>query len=130
MPDALLRSYKSTLDSFNNGLWVACATSCRRTLEGMVKFMLDEYGVPIPPNLSKGLQTLFDNVDLREPLIALTEQLRHGGNLGAHFDLENEPDEMVTSAMVDLLDYFIEYVYVLGERADQLKSRIAALRNE
>ena len=73
------------------------------------------------------LKQLPEKVNLAEPLVVLADTLRQGGNLGAHFDLEREPDQHVAETMLDLLDYFMEYIYVLKEKAQSLQKKIDAL---
>jgi hypothetical protein len=125
---ALARVYQSSFDAYNAGLWDACATSCRKTLEGLVQTLLpneDRNG-----RLFDQLKKLPEKVDLAEPLVVLAGSLRKGGNLGAHFDLEKEPDQHVSELMLDLLDYFMEYIYVLKEKAQALEKKIDALGDQ
>jgi tRNA A37 threonylcarbamoyladenosine biosynthesis protein TsaE len=77
--------------------------------------------------LYQQLKQLPSKVNLTEPLLLLVDNLRKGGNIAAHFDLEREPDQHVAEAMIDLLDYFFEYIFVLRERASSLEVRIEAL---
>jgi len=122
---ALARVYQSAFNAYNAGLWDACATSCRKTLEGLVQILLpseDRNG-----RLFDQLKKLPEKVNLAEPLITLAGSLRKGGNLGAHFDLEKEPDQHVSELMLDLLDYFMEYIYVLKEKAQALEKQIESL---
>lgn len=122
---ALARAYQSAINAFNAGLWDACATSCRKTLEGLVHSLL-------PADKAKGslfdqLRILPDSVNLSEPLILIADSLRKGGNIGAHFDLEKSPDQTVAGLMLDLLDYFMEYLYVLKEQAKTLEKQLDSL---
>lgn len=125
---ALARVYQSAFNAYNAGLWDSCATSCRKTLEGLVQTLLPEEDRK--PRLFDNLKQLPEKVDLAAPLIILADTLRKGGNLGAHFDLEKEPDQHVVELMLDLLDYFMEYIYVLKEKAHDLGRKIDALGNE
>lgn len=120
---ALARAYQSALAAYNAGLWTACATSCRRTLEGLVKTIHPSGN----GSLYDQLKALPTNVNLSEPLVLLADNLRKGGNIASHFDLDKEPDQPIAEAMVDLLDYFIEYVYVLKEKAQELEKRLDCL---
>ncbi len=119
--DALARVYQSAFNAYNAGLWDSCATSCRKTLEGLTKTLLQE---DYKDRLADSLKQLPTKVDLAEPILALANTLRKGGNLGAHFDLEKEPDRHVAEVMLDLLDYFMEYIYVLKQRAEDLEKKI------
>ena len=122
---SLARAYQSALAAYNAGLWTACASSCRRTLEGLVKTLLGNEHSQEP--LFQQLRSLPDKVNLAEPLVLLAENLRRGGNIASHFDLEKEPDQPVAEGMIDLLDYFMEYVYVLKEKAQELEKRLDSL---
>ena len=122
---ALARVYQSAFNAYNSGLWDACATSCRKTLEGLVVELLPEEDRK--GKLFDQLKLLPQKVDLAEPLVVLADTIRKGGNLGAHFDLEKEPDQHVSELMLDLLNYFMEYIYVLKEKAKDLEKKIDAL---
>ncbi len=125
---ALARVYQSAFNAYNAALWDACATACRKTLEGLVHTLLaeeDRRG-----SLFDQLRKLPEKVNLAEPLIVLADSLRKGGNLGAHFDLEKEPDQHVSELMLDLLDYFMEYIYLLKEKAQHLEKKIDALGDQ
>ena len=63
----------------------------------------------------------------RMPLRELADAVRKGGNLGAHFDVDNEPDEQLASVMLDLCEDLLEYLFVLPKRIDDLHSRIESL---
>jgi hypothetical protein len=128
LPDRLYRAYRATLDSYNAGLWSPCVASCRRTLEGIATELLPEdqrQGA-----LAQQLKKLPEHVDLSRPLLELADLLRKGGNIGAHFDLEREPNGEVALAMLELLEYFVGYVYLLTNQAKQLEERLAALATE
>ena len=123
--EPLERAYHSALKAYNVGLWDASITSCRKTLEGIVQ-SLDPSGTG---PLFKRLQELFQKPDLLKPLAHLTNTLRQGGNLGAHFDLEREPDEQIARLMLDLLEYFLEYTFVLSEKSKSLEHKLGQLGN-
>ena len=122
---SLARAYQSALAAYNAGLWTACASSCRRTLEGLVKTLLGEEHTKEP--LFQQLRALPEKVNLAEPLILLADNLRKGGNIASHFELDKEPDQAVAEGMIDMLDYFMEYVYVLKEKAIELEKRLDSL---
>lgn len=123
--EVLGRAYQSTLKAYNLGEWVACATLVRRTLEGLVKSLLPKE--EDTKSLYQQLQALPKHVDLEKPILTLADNIRKGGNIAAHFDLEKEPDQKTAEMMVDLLDYFLEYVYVLTERAADLEKQLESL---
>ncbi len=120
------RAYLAAINAYNAGLWDACATSCRKTLEGIVQTQLPES----KPPLFNQLQELFATGNLSQPLAHLTDSLRKAGNFGAHFNLEAETDQEVATLMLDLLDQFLEYLYVLKATAARLEERIAKLNQQ
>lgn len=73
------------------------------------------------------MEVLSSHVELQQPLLTLAHAIRVGGNLGAHFDLEREPDDRLSRFAVDMLDYIIEYLYVLPRRIEQLHTHIEEL---
>ena len=122
IPDALQRSFVSTIDAFNSGNYAATAVCCRRTLEGIFKYLL-------PPDKSQGtLAHLIDQakaeLDLAAPLSVLSHAIRDGGNLGAHFDMQTEPTGELARQMVELLSYLISYLYVLPKEIQKLEQSL------
>lgn len=118
-------AYESALNVFNVGEWNATSVLCRRVLEGITKDIL-------PPdskkqNLSRNLLELPKHLDLQKPILTLADALRKGGNLGAHFDLEKKPDKKIAGQMIDLLDYLIEYIYILPVDIESLHNEIENL---
>jgi hypothetical protein len=76
--------------------------------------------------MSKGEWREFQGVwaDLSAPLTQLSHAIRQGGNLGAHFDFEKEPDEDMARTIVELLDYLVSYLYVLPRRIEKLETKL------
>lgn len=126
LPERLQRAYKATLDVYNANVWTATANSCRRTLEGIVSELQPDAKGP----LAQQLRELADNVDLAEPLVTLSQAVKEGGNLGSHFDLEKEPDREISEAMLELVEYFLEYVYTLPREIEDLNQKLEALGQE
>jgi hypothetical protein len=65
-----------------------------------------------------------EHIDLQEPIMKIADTIRRGRNIGAHFDAEKEPDQETTEMMLDLLDYLIEYLFVLPERIERLHDKL------
>lgn len=122
VPASLQRSLTSTIDSLNSKNYPATAVGARRTLEGIFKYLVEA------PSRTKSLYQLIDlvksNNDLAAPLETLSHAIRSGGNLGAHFDDENEPTEEMAGKMVELLDYLISYLYVLPSKITELEQSL------
>ena len=64
--------------------------------------------------------------DLAKPLTELAHAIRAGGNLGAHFDEEREPDEQMARQLVELLDYMVNFLYILPKKISEVEQKIAA----
>jgi len=63
----------------------------------------------------------------QESLVALSTTLRDAGNIGAHFDSERDPDRKAAETMIDLIEYLLEYVFVLPERIRRLAAKLDSL---
>lgn len=126
MPAAVRKAYQDVIDVYNAGVWNAAATMTRRTLEGIVNNLLPEEKGP----LARQLEELGKSPDLAKPLITLSHSVRQGGNIGAHFDLARTPDRATAEAMLDLIEYLIEYIYTLPKRIEELDGRIDRLGNQ
>lgn len=124
LPEPIQRAYRDTVKVYNTGVYGAAATLCRRTLEGIVDELQEgkQNG-----SLFKRLEKLGESVDLAKPLITLSHAVRQAGNLGAHYDLEKEPDKQTVEATLDLIEYLLEYVYTLPKRIDALNSYVEGL---
>lgn len=122
MPPRIRRAYQDTLASYNAHIWSATTTCARRTLEGIVGELVPD----ATPNasLAKNLKALSESVDLAQPLITLSHAVREGGNLGAHFDLKTDPDRDVARAVLDLVEYLLEYVYTVPAMVSETNKRL------
>tara|TARA_R110001583_G_C5505849_1_gene396221 strand:- start:109 stop:678 length:570 start_codon:yes stop_codon:yes gene_type:complete len=120
--EAIFRSYVSTVEAYNSGNYVATAVCCRRTLEGLFQSFLPEEKKN--QNLHRAIQSVASSVDLSAPISNLANVLRKGGNLGAHFDMEKEPDETMAFQMLELLENLIEYLHVLPNEINNLEQTL------
>jgi len=93
VPDPLQKALVSTIEALNAKNYVATAVCGRRTLEGIFKFLVSED--QRKANLARLIEIAKKDIDLAAPLTALSHAIREGGNLGAHFDIENEPNELL-----------------------------------
>ena len=125
VPDRLQQSMQDAVRAYNAQIYGATATSGRRTLEGIFKYMLPED--QRKQNLYQLIRAAEDRIDFKEPLTRLADAIREGGNLGAHFDEEKEPDAEMARRMLDLLSYLIEYLYVLPTRIQDLEERLSQI---
>jgi hypothetical protein len=124
VPQRIRKAYRETLSVFNAGVWPATATLARRTLEGIIGEFLgpEERKGTLEQQLKSLAETKSNSLAL--PLITLSHSLRQGGNLGAHFDDEKDPDAEMAEAMLDLIEYLIQYVYALPEMIKRLDDKI------
>lgn len=122
IPEPLNRSFISTIDAFNSQNYVATAVCSRRTLEGIFKYLLPKTEKDV--NLVRLIEKVKTERDLAAPLTALSHAIRGGGNLGAHFDAEKEPDEFLARQMVELLEYLISYLYILPKQIEELEKNL------
>ena len=117
--ERIRKSYVDTLDVYNKRIWSASLTLARRTLEGIVA----EINPDGKGNLANRLKDL-QVASLDKPLLELTEAVKDGGNFGAHFDPEREPDQAMAEATLKLIEYLIEYIYVLPTMVKNLQAQI------
>jgi hypothetical protein len=122
IPEPLKRSFVSTIDAFNSRNYAATAVCGRRTLEGIFKYLVPAEKRNMP--LASLIEAAKTEIDLAAPLTALSHAIRDGGNLGAHFDEEKEPDETLARQMVELLEYLISYLYVLPTEIKKLEQSL------
>jgi hypothetical protein len=122
LPDSLKHAYQEALQVYNARIWSATATLCRRTLEGIVLHLCPKEDDRT--NLAQMLRKLPNNVDLAKPITSLADSVRLGGNIGSHFDTESEPDERLATAMLDLIEYLMEYVFTLPKMIENLKNAV------
>lgn len=122
VPEPLRESLHDTIRAFNAQIYGAAATSGRRTLEGIFKYMLPEK--ERNQKLFELIRAAEDRIDFKEPLTRLADAIRSGGNLGAHFDEAKKPEVEMARQMVELLNYLIEYLYVLPEQIKELERSI------
>lgn len=117
--EPLYRSYTSTVDAYNSGNYVATAVCCRRTLEGIFQDLIDQRGQRL--SLARAITRVAESVDLAAPIRNLADVLRQGGNLGAHFNMEKEPDQRMALRMLELLENLIEFLHVLPQEISGLE---------
>ena len=122
VPDPLRRAFLATVDAYNSQSYANTAASGRRTLEGIFKYLNETD--KREGNLARMIDLAANNEDFAGPLRKLSHAVREGGNLGAHFDLESEPDEEVARQIVELTEYLISYLYVLPTRIKRLESAL------
>lgn len=118
----LRKAYESALRALANSDAEATAVHCRRVLEGVTASMLSPGDDP-PRQLARRLEVLAKNhADLlSQPILELSRSLKDGGNLGAHFDDEEDTTPEDAEHMVELLDNLLTYLFVLPERIKRFR---------
>lgn len=123
----LKKAYQSALNVLAIGEAEATAVTCRRVLEGITRSILPKDAKQT--NLYRSIAALTKEHDkLAKPLVELSDTLRVGGNLGAHFNDESETSIEDARRMMDLLDYLITYLFVLPTQIHRFKTEV--LREE
>lgn len=125
LEDGLKRAYFSTINVLNAQEWTATTILCKRVLEGITRSIVAEEHKS--KNLPAQIRALLTQLDLSKPISTLADAIRKGGTIGAHFDLEKEPDQEISSLMVDLLDDLIEYIFILPGRIQALHDKMEKL---
>lgn len=125
LPEKLKDAYEETIDVFVTKKWAATSVMCRRTLEGIVCYLINTSDEDQP--LYKALKELPDKVNLSEKLIELADGIRKAGNFGAHFDENVVPDQELATMLVEYIEYLLEFSFVLPKRAEELHNRLNKL---
>lgn len=125
LSDPLKRAYRASVEVANASNWNATVAMCRRLLEGVTKSVVPASVQGQP--LAAQLKALPSHVDLAQPILELADAVRKGGNLGAHFDLDKEPDAHVATLTLELCEDLLQYLFVLPLRIADLHARVEAL---
>jgi len=126
VPERLKRAFDSAVMAYNNQNYVAAMVMVRRSLEGI--FKLRPSVQPGTKNLVNLIQEASDGSDMSGQLERLAHAIRDGGNLAAHFDLETDPDRMTAQYLVELVEYLIEYFFVLPTHIEKLEGLLDKAR--
>lgn len=124
IPDKLKSAYEETLKTYNHRLLSSTANNARRVLEGICKLTLNDHNTY--KNLHEMLQVLPDKIAPKETLEKLCLAIKNHGNLGSHFNLDDNTkieDEDAVLA-IELLEYLLDYIYILPQRIQELKERV------
>lgn len=123
LTDGVKRAYLSAISAYNFQEWSLTATAIRRFLEGLAKTSVSK------DDEGKDFYHQIDSLTKKigNALVDLAKELRRTGNLGAHFDLEREPNEEVATLMLNLVDFLIEYMFVLPNKVESLREKVSQL---
>lgn len=125
--NGLRKAYESTINVYNVREWESTAVNCRRLLEGIAMHLLpeDAYKKPI---LAQMIEKIPEHVDFNAPILTIADGIRLVGNIGAHFDIDRSPDETISTLMMDMLDFLIEYIFLLPDKVKELHDNIESLK--
>lgn len=120
---ALGEAYDEAVGALLAGLPSAAVTEARRTLDGLVRLLLESAGEEIPdqPVLTHLLARLPEKIDLGRPLQESALAIRDGGNLGAHFDMRATASPELAQEAVKLVEALVDYLLLLPERVSRLR---------
>jgi hypothetical protein len=131
LPIRIFRAYTGAIKCFNSSIWTSTVTECGRILEGIAIDKIPDWDNK--KTLDKSLRELKDKlsdtgyIELFDPILELTNALRLGRNKSAHFDFEKEPDQEVTTEILNLTERLIDYFYVIPTKSQELNAKIQAL---
>jgi hypothetical protein len=128
LPHPLKEEYESLIRIFNMQEWISASVMCRRLLEGILQQLIPETEYKKP--LHKQILIIDNYTDLKKPIKDIADVLRIAGNKGAHFNPEDKPNREILELMLDLIDYLIEYFYVLPDKTNSLKMNVLALTED
>jgi hypothetical protein len=123
--EALQRAYAASINVYNAREWTGTAVVCRRTLEDIAKALLPSDQRKL--SLALQIEALPRRRDLARPMMLLSDALKRSGSLGAFFDLEKIPDRHTATLIIDLLEYLIQYLFILPQRIEHLHNEVRAL---
>jgi len=124
----LIETYASLLRNFNQHDWVASTMLSRRMLEGMVGVILKDDGKGLV--LDKQIEKLPEYVDSTKPVTVLAHLVRQVGNFGVHFNSGAVPDQQTAEATLNLLEYLVEFIFILPKKIFELEEMVERLKSE
>lgn len=129
---ALGEAYDEAVGALVAGLPSAAVTEARRTLDGLVKVLLQRAGEVLPdqPVLTHLLRQLPEKIDLSRPLQESALAIRDGGNLGAHFDMQATATPELAQESVRLVEALVDYLLLLPERVSRLRRLLEGERGD
>ena len=124
LPPILKTEYTEAYDVYSIKKWSSAAVLCRKFLEALSHHLINDSLDLEKLDKNKKLFELIKEIpkkqDLSKPIMDIAEAIRHSGNSGAHFDPTNAPTEATVNITLDLMDYLIEYFYILPEKTKSL----------
>lgn len=121
---ALREAYDEAATTLAGGHASSATIQARRTLEGLVKHLLEDadQNVPNHPALGNLIRQLPTHIDLAKPLTDTAQAVREGGNLGAHYDTQVTATTELAGKTVNLVEAIVDYLLVLPKKVEELRA--------
>jgi len=116
------KAYVEAIDAYNAKQWIPAAIMCGRALEGITMSLLPYE--KRKSNFAKQLRELPNHIDINKTISDLTNGIRKGRNIAAHFDESLDIDETVAAMLLNLLDSIIDYLFVLPKNIEILDNQL------
>ena len=102
----------------------SCAVLVRRTLEAVC-----QHENATGRTLANKLKGLAESGKIPQTLVNVAFHLKQLGNLGAHFDVNDDVTTEDVSIILDFVDLFLEYLYVAPAKIQAVKDRLSRSRS-
>lgn len=121
---ALREAYDEATTTLTDGHASSATIQARRTLEGLVKHLLQDVGqeASLRAPLNQLIKTLAKHLDLAKPLTDTAHAVREGGNLGAHYDVRTTATPDLARKTVELIEAIADYLLVLPQKVEELRA--------
>lgn len=116
--EKVMRPYEASLSAFNSGNWDAAVSLCGKALENIARGELSftEHS----GSLAQLMERLVHQINTDRPFLELSSALKDGGGLAEHFNLERCSSREVASATIDLIECFVNYIFLFRTRLKKL----------
>src|SRR5438046_1756949 len=119
LPEDLAQDYAAAVQNYDAEIWAGCLALSRRALERTVRHLLTELKEPINQPLAPSLRLLGEKYPFNKPFMDLAENLKEGGNIGAHPDRLVEPSAELATVMLNVLEYLLEYFFLIPNMIEE-----------
>lgn len=122
----IIKLYKSIIRLYNMDEYAASVSACGRLVEAVGKTRLS--GSKPVNTIGALFKKLEDEVkknggftsEVIRPFLSLGEAIRLGRNPSDHFDLEIEPTQELAEKIIDLIEFFMTYIYELSGEVEKV----------
>lgn len=131
LPEGIRKSYDEMIAVFEAGHWIASAAMCRRTLEGIVRDLLEGDATNhLASDINKLSQDIKAGGKIAESVTQPADAVRIGGNFAVHFNADHRPDREIASTMVDFVIFLLEFIYIMPNNASILVEKIKNVEDQ